>query len=212
MPTSDDNPAARPAVGRNSGPAARVAVARDEAEEAGAAEAKASKAVLEKLLRQSVEKRFTAFEGESGKLTAADRRTLLVSIKNADMPARRVPVGGTASRFAVWRARLPYRFGGVVASGVAVGFALIGVTVAVRNTPSHAVEIVTPLPIPVQFKRADGVIVADRLEPRTRYVAVSDWGGQTLLRLWLPQQGYAMASVPSDWLRPAIPARASAAQ
>lgn len=212
MPTSDDNPAARPAVGRNSGPAARVAVARDEADEAGAAEAKASKAVLEKLLRQSVEKRFAAFEGESGNLTVADRRTLLASIKNADMPARRAPVGGTASRFAVWRARLPYRVGGFAASGVALSFALIGLIVATRNTPSHAVEIITTDAVAVQFRRADGVIVADRLEPKTRYVAMSERGGRTLLRLWLPQQGYATARVPSDWLRPALPPRATAAQ
>ncbi len=212
MPTIDDKLAARPALGRNDGPAARVAVARDEAEEAGAAEAKASKAVLEKLLRQSVEKRFAAFEGASGKLTAADRRTLLASIKNADMPARRAQVGGTAGLLAVWRARLPYRVGEISAAGVALGAALIGVIVAFRNTPRHAVEIVTSYPVAAQFRRADGVIVADRLEPRTRYVAMSDRGGQTLLRLWLPQQGYATASVPSDWLRPAQPARAVAAQ
>ncbi|MFH6782165.1 hypothetical protein [Methylobacterium sp. MA0201] len=186
-------------------------MARTEAQQASVAEAKASKAVLDKLLRQSVEKRFAAFESESGKLTPADRRTLLASIKNADLPAQRAPLGGTASRFAVWRARLPYQVGGMAASGIALGLAAIGLIVAIRNTPSHAVEIVTTYPVPAQFRRADGVIVADRLEPRTRYVAMSERGGQTLLRLWLPRQGYATASVPSDWLRPALPARSSGA-
>jgi hypothetical protein len=212
MPANDDVPAPRPAIAHNDGPAARVAVARNEAEEARVAEAKASKAVLDKLLRQSVEKRFAAFESEAGKLTPVDRRTLLASIKNADLPAQRAPVGGTASRFAVWRARLPYQVGGMAASGIALGLALIGVIVAIRNTPSHAVEIVTTHPVPAEFRRADGVIVADRLEPKTRYVAMSERGGQTLLRLWLPRQGYATASVPSDWLRPALPPRPPAGQ
>jgi hypothetical protein len=212
MPANDDVPAPRPAVAHNDGPAARVAVARTEAEEARVAEAKASKAVLDKLLRQSVEKRFAAFESEAGKLTPADRRTLLASIRNADLPVQRAPVGGTASRFAVWRARLPYQVGGFAASGVALSFALIGLIVATRNTPSHAIEIITTDAIAVQFRRADGVIVADRLEPKTRYVAMSERGGRTLLRLWLPQQGYATASVPSDWLRPALPPRAADAQ
>lgn len=211
MPTNVDVPASRPALAHNDSPAGRVAVARNEAKEAGTAEAKASKAVLEKLLRQSVENRFAAFESEAGRLLPADRRTLLASIKNADLPARRGPVGGTASRLAVWRARLPYQVAGLAASGLALGFALIGLVVAIRNTPSHAVEIVTTYPIPAQFRRMDGIIVADRLEPKTRYVAVSDRGGQTVLRLWLPRQGYATASVPSDWLRPALPARTSGA-
>ena len=212
MPANDDVPAPRPAVAHNDGPAARVAVARTEAEEARGAEAKASKAILDKLLRQSVEKRFSAFESEAARLTPADRRMLLASIKNADLPARRAPVGGTASRFAIWRARLPYQVGGLAAFVVATGFAVIGLTVAIRNTPSHAVEIITTYPVPAQFRRADGVIVADRLEPEIRYVAMSERGGQTLLRLWLPRQGYATASVPSDWLRPARPGRSSGAQ
>lgn len=211
MPANDDVPAPRPAAAHNDGPAARVAVARTEAQQASVAEAKASKAILDRLLRQSVEKRFAAFESESGKLTPADRRTLLASIKNADLPMQRAPLGGTASRLAVWRARLPYQVGGLATSGVALGLAAIGLIVAIRNTPSHAVEIVTRHPIQAQFRRADGVIVADRLEPKTRYVAMSERGGQTLLRLWLPRQGYATASVPSDWLRPALPARSSGA-
>lgn len=211
MPANDDNPAPHPRPARNDGPAARVAVARNEAEEARVAEAKASKAVLDKLLRQSVEKRFAAFESEAGKLTPADRRTLLASIKNSDQPAQRAPLGGTASRFAVWHARLPYRVGGMATSCIALGLALIGLVVAIRNTPSHAVEIVTTYPVQAQFRRADGLIVADRLEPKTRYVAMSERGGQTLLRLWLPRQGYATASVPSDWLRPVLPARTSGA-
>lgn len=194
------------------GPDKHLAAARVQAKAAQAADAKASQTLLKKLLGQSVESRFAAFEDQSKNLTPADRRTLLASIKNADMPARIAPVSGTASRLATWKARLPYRVGGIAVAGVALGIALIGMIVAVRNTPSHAVEIVTPLPIPVQFKRADGVIVADRLEPRTRYFAMSDRGGQTLLRLWLPQQGYATASVPSEWLRPALPARAPAGQ
>lgn len=203
MPANDDVPAPRATLAHNDGPAARVAVALTEAKEARIAEAKASEAILLKLLSQSVEKRFAAFESEAGKLTPADRRTLLTSIKNADLPAQRAPLGGTASRSAIWRARLHYQVGGMAASSIALGLAAIGLFVAIRNTPSHAVEIVTTYPVPAQFRRADGVIIADRLEPGKRYVAMSDAGGQTWLRLWLPRQGYATASVPSDWLRPA---------
>lgn len=185
-----------------SSPAARIAQARAQAQAAETANAKASKALLATLLGRSIEKRFAAFEGEARNLTPADRRTLLKSIKDADASARGRPMGGgTASRIAIWRALLPYRAGAIALTAAVVVTVLTAFVLAARNTPSHAVMIVTDQAIPAQFKTPGGIIVADRLEPKTRYVAMSDSNGTTTLRLWVPTQGYAAAMVPSAWLR-----------
>lgn len=187
-------------------PAQRIAEARAEAKAAGVADAKASKMLLEQLLRKSVEKRFAAFEGEAKKLTPADRRALLASIKDAKAPKRVALAGGTASRFAIWRSRLPYRVGGIAVGAVVSIFAVAAIVVAARNTPSHAVMIVTDDPIATEFKSPGGRIVPDRLQPKTPYGVVSEGDGKTTLRLWVAQMGYATATVPSLWLRPAPPA------
>lgn len=186
-------------------PAKRIAAARADAAAADIADAKASKTLLDRLLRQPVETRFAAFEDEAKKLTPADRRALLASIKNAKAPKRIALAGGTASRIAIWRSQLPYRVGGIAVGAVAGVLVVAAMIVAARNTPSHAVMIVTNDPIVAEFKSPDGRIVADRLEPKTRYIVVSERGGKTTLRLWVAQLGYATATVPSDWLRPASP-------
>lgn len=186
-------------------PAQRIAEARAEAKAADVADAKASKTLLEQLLRQSVEKRFAAFEGEAKKLTPADRRALLASIKDAKAPKRIALAGGTASRLAIWRSRLPYRVGGIAVGAIASVLIVAAIVVAARSTPSHAVMIVTDDPIAAEFKSPGGRVLADRLQPKTPYGVVSEGGGKTTLRLWVAQMGYATATVPSDWLRPAPP-------
>lgn len=186
-------------------PAKRIAAAHADAAEADVADAKASKTLLDRLLRQPVETRFAAFEDEAKKLTPADRRALLASIKDAKAPKRIALAGGTASRIAIWRSQLPYRAGGIAVGAVVGVLVVAAMIVAARNTPSHAVMIVTNNPIAAEFKSPGGRIVADRLEPNMPYVAVADRDGKTTLRLWVARMGYATATVPSDWLRPASP-------
>ena len=118
-----------------SGPAGRIAQARADAQAADAANARASKALLAKLLGQSIEKRFAAFEGEARSLTPTDRRALLKSIKDAEAPERPGTAGDTASRIAIWRSLLPYRVGAIAVSVVVVATVLTAVVIAARNTP-----------------------------------------------------------------------------
>ena len=120
---------------------------------------------------------------------------------SADAMERPGTAGDTASRIAIWRSLLPYRVGAIAVSVVVVATVLTAVVIAARNTPSHAVMIATDQPIAAQFRTPAGIIVADRLEPKTPYVAVEENAGQTRLRLWVPSQGYAVATVPTDWLR-----------
>lgn len=183
------------------GPAKQLAAARAEAKAAEAANAEASSKLLASLKRQSVEKRFVAFESAGKSLTAEDRRELLKSIKDSEPATQGRLSARTASRLAIWRSGLRYRVVTLASAALMATLVVIGLAVANARTPEYAVESVYTYPVAAEFRSPSGVIYANTLRPSQRYVVVGQATGQTQLRLWVPRQGYAIASVPGEWLR-----------
>lgn len=183
------------------GPAKQLAAARAEAKVAEAANAEASSKLLASLKRQSVEKRFAAFESAGKTLTAEDRRELLKSIKDSEPATRSTVSANTASRFAIWQSGLRYRVVTLASMALMGTLVVIGLAVASARTPDYAVASVYTYPVATEFRSPSGTIYANTMQPGQRYVAIGQSAGQTRLRLWVPRQGYAIASVPSEWLR-----------
>jgi hypothetical protein len=176
--------------------AADVAAAREDQERT-----KASRAKLTKLLKLDPAARFEALGDEANDLVSADRRRLVKSLKGQTAPTRRVVPGGTASRWAVFRSRLPYRRRGLVLTGLSVAWVVTAGAMAWSNTPLAQVESVFPQDVAVVFTLANGVVVGDRLTPREVYGLMRNGNGEAVLRKWVPGVGYAQAHVPADWVR-----------
>lgn len=183
------------------GPAKQLAAARAEAKAAEAATAEASRKLLASLKRQSIDKRFAAFESAGKSLTAADRRELLESIKDSEPATPSTVSVRTASRFAIWRSGLRYRVATLASAALMAALVAVGLAIAHARTPEYAVESVYAYPVTAEFRSPSGVIHANSLQPDQRYVVVWHASGRTQLRLWVPRQGYATATVPSEWLR-----------
>ena len=176
--------------------AADVAAAREEQERTGFSRAK-----LAKLLKLDAAARFEALAIEADDLVPADRRRLVKSLKGQAAPARRVVPGGTASRWAIFRSRLPYRQRGLVLTGLSVAWAVTVGAIAWSNTPLAQVESVFPQDVAAVFTLPNGVVVGDRLTPREVYGLMRNGNGEAVLRKWVPGVGYAQAHVPADWVR-----------
>jgi len=179
---------------------ARYAAAQRAAEAAEAEVRQASARHLAGLLRARPEARFAALADGTSVLTQEDRTQLLTSLRGAAAPARAISAV-TASRWAIWRSRLPYR---VVSLGIwgftvvaAIGLALL----AWRRTPQGYVMLSGRQDLSVSWQLPEGNRVEDVLKPNQRYQLLR-WSGEGgRLRLWLPGRGYAEAQVARSDLR-----------
>lgn len=175
--------------------AADVAVARENGERA-----KVSRAELAKLLKLDATARFEALSDGTDDLVPADRRRLVRSLKG-QAPPRDAVSAGTASRWVIFRSRLPYRRRALLLTGLGVAWAISAGLVAWSNTPLAQVKSVFPQDVAAVFTLANGVVVGDRLTPREAYGLVRNANGEAVLRKWIPGVGYAQARVPADWVR-----------
>lgn len=179
---------------------ARYAAARRAAEAAEAEVRQASARHLANLLRARPEARFAALADGTSVLTQQDRTQLLTSLRGAAAPLRAISAV-TASRWAIWRSRLPYRMVSLVLWGVTVtatiGFALL----AWRRTPEGYVVLSGRQDLSVSWQLPEGNRVEDVLKPGQRYQLLR-WSGEGgRLRSWLPGRGYAEVQVARSDLR-----------
>lgn len=165
-------------------------------------QAKDSEAVLNRLLRLDPSARFQALADGTADLLPTDRRRLVMSLKSG-APARHAITGGTASRWALFRSRLPYRTRSLAVFGVGVFGVLIALLVTRANTPSGTVKGVSPQNVLATFKLRNGVVTAEQLVANQSYGLVRQGNGEAVLRQWVPGIGYAEAHVPETWIEPA---------
>jgi hypothetical protein len=179
---------------------ARYAAARQAAEAAEDAVRQASTRHLAGLLRAKPEARFAALSEGASVLTPRDRARLLSSLRGAAPPSQPI-LAGTASRWAIWRSRLPYRVVPLTVRGLFLlaGFGL-GV-LAWYRTPERWVSITGDKVLNTSWQQPGGRITEGILRPGERYVLVRRDGEAGLLRLWLPEYGYAETRVPPAYLR-----------
>ena len=175
--------------------AADVAAAREDEERA-----KASRTKLARLLKLDAATRFEALSDGTDDLVPADRRRLVRSLKG-QAPPRVVVPGGTASRWAIFRSRLPYRRRAVFLTGLSAAWLVTAGLVAWSNTPLGPVESVFPRDVPAVFMLPNGLVVGDRLTPGEVYGLVRSGNDEAVLRKWVPGIGYAQAHVIGDWVK-----------
>jgi hypothetical protein len=180
-------------------PRTQIAAAQADLQRAEEADAAASRATLDRLRSLPVHKRFEALADDKIKLTPEDRRGLLQSLKEG-APARRPIAAATASRWALFQARLPYRVVPLTLSALALITGLVVILVARARTPETWVRSRYAEDVGAEFRGTDGRVLADRLVAGRRYARLRQEGGSVTLRLWVPRIGYATASVPSDWV------------
>lgn len=178
----------------------RVSDARRDAKQAKADVEAVSRRRLDELKRRSVEDRFKALGENAPELLPQHRRELLRTLQGQEI-ARSVPINaGFASRWELFRARLPYR----VVPLALIGFtSVIGIgLVQLSRTRTPAYWVVSRYTEPVQatFTLSTGQLAFDRLEPGERYAVLPRDAGTANLRRWVPGTGYATAQVPSLWL------------
>lgn len=173
---------------------AAAEAAEREAETLSAAE---SRRLADRLLTGGPDARFDALSDHTLQLTPADRRRILRSLTGQEPPRRIVP-GGTASRWALIRSRLPYRAVALASYGLVILGAVAGLVVAHANTPTGTVLSKYPEDRPVTFRLKDGQVAFDTLEANTPYALVRQENGVAVLRRWKPGVGYAEAYVSVD--------------
>lgn len=180
----------------------RYAAAAKAATEAVTLVAEASAKHLAGLLRSSTETRFAALAETGSVLTPDDRAKLLASLKGQAAPSR--PISATtASRWAIFRSRLPYRVVPIAIkafSGVAfVGLGLL----AWHRTPEQWVTIKNTKAPTTQWRLPEGAMISGPPSTDTRYALLRYDGTTGVLRAWLPGRGYAEARLPIDDLQAA---------
>ncbi len=180
-------------------PKTQIAAAVADVQRAEAADAAASRATLDRLRSLSVHKRFEALADDTIKLNPEDRRALVQSLREG-APARRPITATTASRWALFQARLPYRVVPLTLAALALTTGLVVILVARARTPESWVRSRYAQDIAATFRGADGQVLADSLVAGQRYARLRQEGGAVTLRLWVSRVGYATASVPSDWV------------
>ncbi|RYC34070.1 hypothetical protein D3273_02130 [Lichenibacterium minor] len=163
--------------------------------------AEASRGLADQLLRSGADARFDALSNPALHLTPADRRRLLSSLTGHE-PARRIVPGGTASRWALIRSRLPYRVGAQAFAGAVVLTAVVGLLVARSHTPIGLVVSDSPQDLLVPFTLEDGRIAFDRLDAGRPYALVSQSDGGMVLRRWVAGVGYAEAHILTGYMHP----------
>ncbi|WP_457108439.1 hypothetical protein [Methylobacterium sp. P5_C11] len=182
-------------------PRTQIAAAQADLQRAEEADAAASRATLDRLRSLSVRQRFDALGDAKIKLTPEDRRSLLQSLKDG-APAHRPIKAATASRWALFQSRLPYRVVPLTLSALALT-AVLGVTLVARaRTPEFWVRSRYAQDIAAEFRGADGQMMANSLIAGQRYARLHQAGDTVTLRFWVPRTGYGTASVPSNWVEP----------
>jgi hypothetical protein len=178
----------------------RYAAARRAADEAAARVAEASTRELNALLRAKPDARFAALADPASVLTPEDRARLLASLRGQSAPARAISAA-TASRWAIWRSRLPYRVVPLTLRGTgAVGLIGLGL-LAWQRTPEVWVTPVGRQALPTSWRLPDGGRSDGTLNPGQRY-ALMRWQGATgVVRLWLPGRGYAETGIERIYLQ-----------
>lgn len=170
------------------------------ADEAAAAVAAASKRHLDGLLKAKPEARFSALAEASSPLTPEDRGRLLQSLRGQAQPVRPI-TAATASGFAIWRSRLPYRVVPMAMWGIILvaGLGLVGL--ARHRTPEGSVTIAAREAMPTRWQLPDGGGLDGILRPGERYALVR-WEGEVgRLRKWYPGYGYAETLVRQGYLQ-----------
>lgn len=159
----------------------------------------ASRAELGRLLALPLDDRFAAIAQVDLQLTDAHRRELVRSLQEK-APAKSPIAAKTASRWARWRARLPYRASSLLA--VATWLSVAGglYLVARYHTPERWVASAYDYDFQVRWRFPDGRFSDDRLARRSRYTLMRREGVEGILTVWEPAFGYAETRVPLKWL------------
>lgn len=184
------------------GPQTEIAAAKVDAVSAQDADAAASLSTLNRLRGLSISKRFEAFGDDTIKLTLEDRRTLLQELKQG-APARRPIPATTAGHWALFRARLPYRVVPLTLSALVLVTTIVVVFIARARTPEYWVRSRYAQDIAAEFRATDGKLLAHSLVAGRRYALISQDDTMATLQLWVPRVGYAMATVPRNWIEQA---------
>lgn len=173
----------------------RYAAAGKSATEAATYVAEASAKHLAGLLRSSTEKRFAALAEAGSVLTPDDRAKLLASLKGQAAPSR--PISATtASRWAIFRSRLPYRVVPIAIKTFSV-IALLGlVLLAWGRTLEQWVTIKNTKASTTQWRLPEGPMISGPPSTDIRYALLRRDGEIGVIRAWLPGRGYAEARVP----------------
>jgi len=156
-----------------------------------------SKAVLDQLLMKSADERLDAIGKSDLKLIPADRRKLARSLQMA-APARRQIVATMASRWEIWRSRLPYRVFPMSVLGLSFAVAVALAATAYRHTPQEWVTASQSLD--VEASGPDGYARELNVSPGERVALMRVDGDQGVLRYWLPKEGYAEFRLPVAYL------------
>lgn len=150
-----------------------------------AAIAKDSAALLRKLNRQSVDRRFQALADPDLKLTAADRRDLVRSIRGSDLSKQAQSVA-TATGWEILRSRLRYRLFSTSVTACAAIAAVVLIGVAHHRTPIQWVSIAATQSFLVQRTFPSGEVVSYPVSPGARYAAIQLADNLVQLRDWEP--------------------------
>ncbi|RYB06600.1 hypothetical protein [Lichenibacterium ramalinae] len=164
--------------------------------------AEESRKLADRLLAGGAEARFEALSDGDLALTQADRRRLLGSLAGKEPPRRVIP-GGTASRWALIRSRLPYRIAALASAGFMVVVLVTGILVARANTPLGMVVSNARQDWSVPFALKDGQVAFDRLEAGRSYALVRRDGSGDVLRRWAPGAAYAEARIATGYVHEA---------
>jgi len=161
-----------------------------------------SKALLDELLKKTVNERLKSLEKPNPKLLRKDRRALVRSLLDA-APPRRTISATTATWFEIWRSRLPYRVFPLAVLGISTVAAVVLAVTAYRHTPQEWVSVVASQGFRVQARDPDGYAMAQDVSPGDRFALMRVENGQGTLRRWLTGQGYAVFQLPVENLQKA---------
>ncbi|WP_158809657.1 hypothetical protein [Beijerinckia sp. L45] len=167
-----------------------------------AAKREASKKALDRLLKKPMSERFESIADPKLALTPAHRRELVRSLENA-VPEQRAIIATTASRFEIWRARLPYRVIPLAMAGAVIIALFASAVTAYRHTPKQWVVIDSTEPVRVDWTSPEGLMSSETAAPGSKYVLARIEGNVAILRYWVSGTGYAEGRVPLQYLRAA---------
>ena len=183
---------------------ARIVGAGEVAQHAATAADRDSRAALDRLLARPADTRFAALEDGAPQLLPEHRRELLNSLRErgdgGEAPRLRGAVRH-ASRFEVWRGRLPFQAHRLARNGLFAFCLLVAVGLAYRRTPVSWVEIQGSQDVAASWVMSDGRAVADRLVAGRAYAMMRIVGNMADLREWRSGEGYVETRVPVNGLQ-----------
>ena len=183
---------------------ARIAQAGRATRASSAAAERDSRAALDGFLARSLEGRFAALEDGAAQLLPEHRRELLASLREktaATAPAAGGAAVRHASRFAVWRVRLPFQARRLTRDGLLALCLAAAIGLAYRHTPVTSAEVQGERDRVASWITPEGRQEEDRLVAGRAYAVMRLAGGMAELRDWRPGEGYAETRVPVGWLR-----------